>query len=199
HTLPAAVVRERSALYDNNIGTSQSTYQDMLPDVPLKALMGVPLLREDKAVGVLVMAQTRPDHTFSPEDIEQAQAFAIQAAIAIENARLYQETLGLQSFNDAVVQSIQQGIVVLDRNMQILIVNAFMQHNYGWDEGARGHLLFDYRPSYADFLHFAIGKVLQTGQPEVQYDVEESDDVGNRAIRNFYIYPLLQRDAVNGV
>src|SRR5262249_1434163 len=54
-------------------------------------------------------------------------------------------------------------------------------------------------PSYADFLHFAIGKVLQTGQPEVQYDVEESDDVGNRAIRNFYIYPLLQRDAVNGV
>ena len=195
----AVVIRERLSLFDNNIDTPDNHYTTSLPNLAIKALLGVPLMREDQAIGALVLAQLDGKRSFGPDDVEQAQAFAIQATIAIENARLYQETLGLQSFNEAIIQSIQQGIVVLDRNMNIRTINAFMKGHYSWDDSAAGQNLFDYRPAYIDFLQFAIGKVLQTGQPEVQYDVQEADTQGKRSIRNFYIYPLLEGEAVNGI
>ncbi|MEP7284202.1 MAG: GAF domain-containing protein [Chloroflexota bacterium] len=198
-TLGAAVVRERSPLFDNHLSSPDNQYKHVLKGIKVEAALGVPLLREDQAVGTLIFIQTDPTKQFSIEDIEPAQAFATQAAIAIESARLYQETLGLKSFNEAIIQSIQQGIVVLDRTTTISTINAFMRRNYGWDERGIGMNLFDYRPNYIDFLQFAIFKVLQTGQPEVQYDIQEMDQQGNDVVRNFYVYALLEGEAVNGV
>ena len=50
-----------------------------------------PLLRGDESIGVLVFAGSRPN-LFGPGEIAQAQSFRDQALIAIENARLFDET-----------------------------------------------------------------------------------------------------------
>ncbi len=56
---------------------------------PFKATVGVPIRWGEKFLGVLdVLAD--PRHTFSPADAELLGLFATQAAIAIENARLYE-------------------------------------------------------------------------------------------------------------
>ena len=51
----------------------------------------LPLLRDDESIGVLVFAGSRPN-LFGPSEIAQAQSFRDQALIAIENARLFDET-----------------------------------------------------------------------------------------------------------
>ena len=51
----------------------------------------LPLLRGDESIGVLVFAGSRPN-LFGPGEIAQAQSFRDQALIAIENARLFDET-----------------------------------------------------------------------------------------------------------
>ena len=51
----------------------------------------LPLLRDDESIGVLVFAGSRPN-LFGPGEIAQAQSFRDQALIAIENARLFDET-----------------------------------------------------------------------------------------------------------
>ena len=51
--------------------------------------MGVPLIARDRVVGVLAILHREADH-FTPEYAELALAFATQAAVAIENARLYE-------------------------------------------------------------------------------------------------------------
>src|SRR5262245_9955632 len=54
------------------------------------ALLAVPLLHQDEVVGALVVRRMRPG-AFAPEIIGLLQSFASQSAIAIQNARLFNE------------------------------------------------------------------------------------------------------------
>jgi signal transduction histidine kinase/DNA-binding response OmpR family regulator len=58
---------------------------------PFRAVMALPLLVQERMVGVLVLGD-RIGRVFSDEEIRLAQAFADQAAQAIRNARLFAET-----------------------------------------------------------------------------------------------------------
>jgi len=57
----------------------------------LASLVAVPLLLEDSPVGVLV-GVTRQRREFGKEEVALVQALATSAAVAIRNARLYEET-----------------------------------------------------------------------------------------------------------
>jgi signal transduction histidine kinase len=54
------------------------------------ALLAVPLLHQDEVVGALVVRRTRAG-AFASETIELLQSFASQSAIAVQNARLFDE------------------------------------------------------------------------------------------------------------
>jgi signal transduction histidine kinase/ActR/RegA family two-component response regulator len=55
-----------------------------------RALLAVPLLREDRLLGALVIARRAPG-AFAAEVVELLQTFAGQCAIAMHNARLFRE------------------------------------------------------------------------------------------------------------
>jgi diguanylate cyclase (GGDEF)-like protein len=57
----------------------------------IKSWMGVPLLVSGKAIGMIAFDSSREDG-FSSAELELAQAFGNQVAVALENARLYEET-----------------------------------------------------------------------------------------------------------
>jgi signal transduction histidine kinase len=57
----------------------------------LVSFLGIPLVAQEKVIGVLSV-YTKEKHTFTPEEIELISAIGNQAAIAIHNAQLHEET-----------------------------------------------------------------------------------------------------------
>ncbi|MBO9370554.1 MAG: GAF domain-containing protein, partial [Chloroflexi bacterium] len=59
-------------------------------DYPWTAVIGVPVRRGEEMLGVLVLLAD-PPRTFSPADADVLELFAAQTAVALTNARLYDE------------------------------------------------------------------------------------------------------------
>ena len=74
----------------------------------VRSWLGVPLMVKGKMLGMLTLDYNRPDH-FSSQHADLVLAFANQAAVAIENARLYLETERRAQENEALF-SVQQAI-----------------------------------------------------------------------------------------
>jgi signal transduction histidine kinase len=55
-----------------------------------RALLAVPLVREDQVIGALVVTRRAPGE-FAPEVVEVLKTFGTQSALAIQNARLFRE------------------------------------------------------------------------------------------------------------
>ncbi|MCB0132312.1 MAG: HAMP domain-containing protein, partial [Caldilineaceae bacterium] len=70
----------------------------------LRAWLAVPLRLRGKTVGLLALQHHQPGH-FSHQPIDLALAFANQAAIALNNARLYNE---LEQYNQTLEEAVKQ-------------------------------------------------------------------------------------------
>lgn len=171
---------------------------DVLRERGTRSLLIVPLSVGDDVVGTIGLDATEP-RQFTDVEIELVETIAGQASLAIEKARLYNETLGLTIFNQAVVESIQQGIVVLDQDLHVRRINRFMIERFNWTGDAIGQRLFEYRPDYAGFLREPFAVVLAMGEPQVEYEVERRDVGGGSSIRNYYVYPLREGRQVTGI
>src|SRR5262249_41608122 len=75
---------------DITAGSYSSPISDALIEAGYRAVVVVPLIREDHLIGALTMNRKTPGE-FPVETIELLQTFATQSALAIQNARLFRE------------------------------------------------------------------------------------------------------------
>src|SRR6266545_7890400 len=71
-------------------GAYQSSARDTLIRFGYRAVLSVPLVREDQIIGSLSFNRKAPGE-FPPEVIDVLKTFATQSALAIQNARLFRE------------------------------------------------------------------------------------------------------------
>jgi signal transduction histidine kinase len=87
----AAEMRETIQIPDiTQPGAYQSSVRDTLIRFGYRALLAVPLLREDQIIGSLSFNRKEPGE-FLPEVVDVLKTFATQSALAIQNARLFRE------------------------------------------------------------------------------------------------------------
>jgi PAS domain S-box-containing protein len=84
--------RTRETIIDNDYEHSDLRAR-VVRDPPFIAVASVPMIYGGELIGVLSIAQTARDgHRFTPGDARILELFAAQAASAVHNARLFEET-----------------------------------------------------------------------------------------------------------
>ncbi len=98
----------------------------------------VPCVFEGSAIAVLALGRKETDEPFNSEDLGLLTAVAGQVATAIENGRLYRqlhnkaEELGrMREFNDSILESLDDGLVVFDEEETIVRWNRALESFYG--------------------------------------------------------------------
>jgi PAS domain S-box-containing protein len=116
---------------------------NLTPPTPAPtAWLGLPLTSAERIIGVMVLQQFGDSPTFSRWHREILLAIAGQASAAIQNARLYSETLRLYNLTDealaqrvqqlqALLDSIQEGVLMVDTNGRIALINPFAANLLG--------------------------------------------------------------------
>ncbi|MGA5793597.1 helix-turn-helix domain-containing protein [Streptomyces cellulosae] len=84
----------------------------------LVALLGVPLLVRDKVIGALFAAD-RSERRFRADETALLSAFADHAAIALDNARLYEESRGALAELRSAYRTIEEQMVVMERTQSV--------------------------------------------------------------------------------
>ncbi|MCZ7547496.1 MAG: ATP-binding protein [Anaerolineae bacterium] len=91
-SLGARVVVARKPQYENRVPQLvRGEAPAWLAETGTQAKLGVPMIRDGEAVGAIVLVSTHTPDRFCEEDLELANLLAIQAALALQNARLYAE------------------------------------------------------------------------------------------------------------
>ncbi len=85
------VYRRASIVVDDLRADPRVRNRERVREEGLASFLGVPMLLEDTPVGILTVA-TRERRVFSHEEVALVEALARSAAVAIWNARLYEET-----------------------------------------------------------------------------------------------------------
>ncbi|MEP7003922.1 MAG: GAF domain-containing protein [Chloroflexota bacterium] len=91
HSLLGRTYRERRTVHIADMTTDPSVVEsERIIAIGARTALGVPLLRSDQVLGVIILVRiaVRP---FVEREIELVESFARQAAIAIENIRLFNE------------------------------------------------------------------------------------------------------------
>jgi PAS domain S-box-containing protein len=98
----------------------------------------VPCVTKDAAIAVLALGRRASGEPLSTEDTALVTAVAAQAATAIENGRLYRqlhlkasELDRLHAFNENILESLDDGLLVIGPGENVIRWNASLERLYG--------------------------------------------------------------------
>jgi len=172
--------------------------------------LGVPIVRDGAVIGVIGLAREGV-HPFSDSEIRLVQTFAAQAAIAIENVRLFNETkaaLAQQTALSDVLNTISRSAFDLDAVLQTIVDRAAALCDA--DGALINRRVGDSAVSMAAFGDVAappgtaipidgrtlVGRAMLTGQRQYVEDAREHPDLPQDGPNTRLIIPFV-RDGVS--
>lgn len=151
--------------------------QAELGPLDIASWMCVPLTARGRTFGAISFFAAESGRRFDQNDLELAEELARRAALAVDNARLYEEAQRSLAQLDAILRSAPTAIGFWDKEIHYVRVNeALAQLNQLPVDEHAGRSLEEVVPDLASVLEPIYRQVIETGEPLVRY--EASTDLG---------------------
>ena len=166
-----------------------------------RSVLTVPITaRDGRRIGVMQALNREDGDVFTPDDAARLSAFGAQAAVAIDNARLFGEAISARNFDDSILRSMADGVIALDANWKITKLNAAAADIIGASITLLSGL--DLRALLAQhnpWLIDEIAAVVASGEPKLLLDVAIRTARDRPSSANLSISQLLGEDGPVGV
>lgn len=172
--------------------------QESIVAFNLRSILCVPLKVKNDLIGVIYADNRIRTGIFAESERDLLEAFANQAAVAIDNARLFsslkqtlEEVTALKNLMDNVFESIASGVITADVQDTITLANRAAETILGASQqDIIGHHLKEALASVSSELESHLTEIRKTDQPIVE--LELSHNTPNRGLVNwrFNLSPL---------
>ena len=140
-----------------------------------RSVICVPLIYKGNVIGVLYADNRRVPNLFGERETALLVAFANQAAIAIENARMYArvrqalaEITEMKELMDNVLASIASGVITTDTDKRVQLYNRAAEHILGVPrEQALGQKLVDVLPGVFEGFEAVLERVWREDRRQI--------------------------------
>ncbi|WP_165703668.1 protein kinase domain-containing protein [Enhygromyxa salina] len=161
-----------------------------------RSLLALPIVKQERHVGVLYLENSMLSAVFSALDLQILMTLARQAAIALDNARLFDALREREARWRSLVDNAPDFIAIVDRDHRFEFVNRL---DHGLDAthvlGMTAEQFLD--PSHANVTRAAIDRVLAHGTHEF-YEARVSTPSGVRHLST-RLGPIKRGDVIDRV
>lgn len=164
----------------------------------LRSILCVPLKVKSELIGVIYADNRIRTGIFADSERDLLTAFANQAAVAIENARLFtslRQTLAqvtaLKNLMDNVFYSIASGVITTDIESQIMLVNRAAEAIVGvTTSNLMGHRLQEVLATASEQIEPHLVKVRETDEPILDLEISHTDPARGNVDWRLNLAPL---------
>jgi len=154
-------------------------------------ILCVPILtKTGNKIGVMEILNKR-DGAFSAGDRRRLEALCAQAAVAIENAQLFDEVSQSRNYNESILRSMSNGVLTLGPDKRINKVNASALRILAKSEAELlDRPVSDLFSAANSWVTHSLDKVVRTGRTDVTVDSDLVLDDGDVVSVNMTAVPL---------
>lgn len=154
-------------------------------------ILCMPVLNKDGHPIGVIQSLNKKGGPFTPKDEARVMAFSAQAAIAIDNARLFENVLNMKNYNESILESMASGLITFDDDLRVEKVNTIAQSLLSEDESNLletpvGELF----TGGSQWLAETVAKVMETGEEDIALDTEMELPAGDLLAVNVTTLPL---------
>jgi len=137
------VIEKRKPILENDVpGSNELSSKYSLKQLEIKSVMGAPLISKNCLIGVAYVDTRSVSNLFSKEDLVNFETFVNLAAIAIENARLFQNLTQstrnfklLKEYHENILKSLPMGVVVIEPDRTVEYFNEYAMNLWSLKPG----------------------------------------------------------------
>ncbi len=172
--------------------------QESIVAFNLRSILCVPLKVKNDLIGVIYADNRIRTGIFTDSEKDLLEAFANQAAVAIENARLFsslkhtlEEVTALKNLMDNVFASIASGVITADVQDTITLANRAAENILGASQqDIIGHHLKEALASVSSELESHLTEIRKTDKPIVELELSHSVPSRGTVNWRFNLSPL---------
>jgi adenylate cyclase len=167
---------------------------DLKTGYTTRSILAMPIFSKDGTCIGVTQVLNKKDGQFMSKDETRLRAFTAQIAVALENARLFEDVMRIQSYNESILRSTSNGMISLDNERRIATANdPAMRVLKTTSDAVVGKRADEVLGAANEWVARSISRVEESGTVDINLDADLRLRDETRASVNLTTVPL--RDA----